>query len=68
MTFFHIFGVLGWSLEVSGALGVQGGDTREMILSAGALLGPFRLPFLKKNMLFLMCFLIAFLDAFFIDV
>ena len=46
---------------------VHGGDIGEMHLSMGALLAPFRLPFLMKIASFFMCCLIAFLDAMFIN-
>ena len=51
--FFWDFGVLGSSLDVFGAGGVQGGDLVEMIRSIGPLLAPFWSHFWSKMV---MCF------------
>ena len=54
--FFGDFGVLGSSLEVFGARGVQGGDPVELIRSVGPLLAPFWGRGLSKTVMCLRCF------------
>ena len=63
--FFGDFGVLGSSLDVFGARGVQGGDVVEMFRSSGPLWAPFWGYFWSKTVMFLRCFFRCFFGCFF---
>ena len=63
--FFGDFGVLGSSLDVFGARGVQGADLVEIVRSSGPLLAPFWSHFWSKTVMCLRCFFRCFFGWFF---